>query len=223
MNILLAEDENAMSMAIAAVLSHSGYSVDTVHDGEAAVELAGKKAFDCMIFDIMMPVKDGVTALTEIRQSGNETPVIFLTAKSEVDDRITGLDAGADDYLTKPFAMGELLARIRSMTRRNQKEKEDIVCGSLVLKTGDGELSSRNSIRLSAKETSLMELLMLNEGKAISREHLFQRVWQEEPDKDPQIVWIYISYLREKLKAIGSDREIIGEEEGPFTLKPILS
>jgi two-component system, OmpR family, manganese sensing response regulator len=88
---------------------------------------------------------------------------------------------------------------------------------------GTGNFPSRNSIRLSAKETSLMELLMLNEGKAISREHLFQRVWQEEPDKDPQIVWIYISYLREKLKAIGSDREIIGEEEGPFTLKPILS
>lgn len=118
MNILLAEDEKAMSMAISAVLTHSGYTVDTVQNGAEAVEAAAQKPYDCLIFDIMMPIKDGVTALSEIRQSGNETPAIFLTAKSEVDDRIMGLDAGADDYLTKPFAMGELLARIRSMTRR---------------------------------------------------------------------------------------------------------
>lgn len=121
MNILLAEDEKAMSMAISAVLTHSGYTVDTVQNGAEAVEAAAQKPYDCLIFDIMMPIKDGVTALSEIRQSGNETPAIFLTAKSEVDDRITGLDAGADDYLTKPFAMGELLARIRSMTRRRRR------------------------------------------------------------------------------------------------------
>ena len=106
MNILLAEDEKAMSMAISAVLTHSGYTVDTVQNGAEAVEAAAQKPYDCLIFDIMMPIKDGVTALSEIRQSGNETPAIFLTAKSEVDDRIMGLDAGADDYLTKPFAMG---------------------------------------------------------------------------------------------------------------------
>ena len=154
MNILLAEDEKAMSMAISAVLTHSGYTVDTVQNGAEAVEAAAQKPYDCLIFDIMMPIKDGVTALSEIRQSGNETPAIFLTAKSEVDDRIMGLDAGADDYLTKPFAMGELLARIRSMTRRRQKDREDLTTGTLTLKVGEGELSCTSSVRLSAKETA---------------------------------------------------------------------
>lgn len=158
-----------MSMAISAVLTHSGYTVDTVQNGAEAVEAAAQKPYDCLIFDIMMPIKDGVTALSEIRQSGNETPAIFLTAKSEVDDRIMGLDAGADDYLTKPFAMGELLARIRSMTRRRQKDREDLTTGTLTLKVGEGELSCTSSVRLSAKETALMKLLMLNEGKLFQR------------------------------------------------------
>ena len=197
MNILLAEDEKAMSMAISAVLTHSGYTVDTVQNGAEAVEAAAQKPYDCLIFDIMMPIKDGVTALSEIRQSGNETPAIFLTAKSEVDDRIMGLDAGADDYLTKPFAMGELLARIRSMTRRRQKDREDLT---------------------TAKETALMKLLMLNEGKTLSTELLLSHVWQDEEEKGPGVVWIYISYLREKLRAIGSHCTIEGEENGSFRL-----
>lgn len=166
----------------------------------------------------MMPIKDGVTALSEIRQSGNETPAIFLTAKSEVDDRIMGLDAGADDYLTKPFAMGELLARIRSMTRRRQKDREDLTTGTLTLKVGEGELSCTSSVRLSAKETALMKLLMLNEGKTLSTELLLSHVWQDEEEKGPGVVWIYISYLREKLRAIGSHCTIEGEENGSFRL-----
>lgn len=118
MKILIAEDEKAMSDALGMVLRHFGYEVDTVPDGLAAVEKVQESAYDCMVFDVMMPRMDGVEALKRIRSSGDVTPVILLTAKAEVDDRITGLDAGADDYLTKPFAMGELLARIRSMTRR---------------------------------------------------------------------------------------------------------
>lgn len=218
MNILLAEDEKAMSMAISAVLTHSGYTVDTVQNGAEAVKAAAQKPYDCLIFDIMMPIKDGVTALSEIRQSGNETPAIFLTAKSEVDDRIMGLDAGADDYLTKPFAMGELLARIRSMTRRRQKDREDLTTGTLTLKVGEGELSCTSSVRLSAKETALMKLLMLNEGKTLSTELLLSHVWQDEEEKGPGVVWIYISYLREKLRAIGSHCTIEGEENGSFRL-----
>ena len=118
MRLLLAEDEKEMSAALVAILTHSGYEVDAVYDGQAAVDKALSQSYDCMIFDIMMPKKDGVQALKEIREKGNMTPVIMLTAKAEIDDRITGLDAGADDYLTKPFAMGELLARLRSLTRR---------------------------------------------------------------------------------------------------------
>lgn len=129
-----------------------------------------------MIFDIMMPVKDGITALKELREAGDVTPVIMLTAKSEVDDRITGLDSGADDYLTKPFAIGELLARIRSLTRRNKDFTPTILStGSTSLDTEEQELSAHNSIRLSGKETKLMKLFMLNENKELSTSYLFQK------------------------------------------------
>ena len=119
MKILLAEDEKDMSSALTAILQHSGYDVDSVYDGQAAMEKALENVYDCLIFDIMMPKMSGIEALKIIRQKGNLSPVIMLTAKSEIDDRITGLDAGADDYLMKPFSVGELLARIRSLTRRN--------------------------------------------------------------------------------------------------------
>ena len=220
MNILLAEDEKAMSMAVAAVLAHSGYQVDPVYDGQAAVDKAQEKPYDCMIFDIMMPKKDGVTALQEIRNGGNDTPVILLTAKSEVDDRIVGLDAGADDYLTKPFAMGELLARIRSMTRRSSRDSRDLTAGSLTLKVGEGELSCRSAVRLSAKETQLMKFFMQNQGKPCSTKSLLDHVWQDEAQPDQGIVWIYVSYLREKLEAIGSDMQIAGKKDGDFIFCP---
>ena len=172
-----------------------------------------------MIFDIMMPVKDGITALKELREAGDVTPVIMLTAKSEVDDRITGLDSGADDYLTKPFAIGELLARIRSLTRRNKDFTPTILsAGSTSLDTEEQELSAHNSIRLSGKETKLMKLFMLNENKELSTSYLFQKIWSGEEGVDESVVWIYISYLREKLSAINSDLSIFGEEGQSFRL-----
>lgn len=132
--ILLAEDEKAMSMAVQAILTHQGHEVDLAANGQEAVDKASKNLYDCMVFDIMMPVKDGITALEEIRATGDTTPVIMLTAKAEVDDKILGLDAGADDYLTKPFAMGELLARIRSLTRRQSEfNPEKLTAGSVTL------------------------------------------------------------------------------------------
>lgn len=128
MKILLAEDEKDMSSALTAILQHSGYDVDSVYDGQAAMEKALENVYDCLIFDIMMPKMSGIDALKIIRQKGNLSPVIMLTAKSEIDDRITGLDAGADDYLMKPFSVGELLARIRSLTRRNTQFTTDSIC-----------------------------------------------------------------------------------------------
>lgn len=220
MNILLAEDEKAMSMAISAVLTHSGYTVDTVQNGAEAVEAAAQKPYDCLIFDIMMPIKDGVTALSEIRQSGNETPAIFLTAKSEVDDRIMGLDAGADDYLTKPFAMGELLARIRSMTRRmGEFTPTKLKKGDVELDVAEQELSCTSSVRLSSKETKLLSYLMMNEGKTISTDELFRYVWSDEADMDIGIVWMYISYLREKIEAVHGNIRIAGEKNSDFRLQ----
>jgi DNA-binding response OmpR family regulator len=220
LKILLAEDEKDLSRALVAVLSHSGYETDAVYDGEAAVKSASEHAYDCMVFDIMMPKKDGIEALREIRSSGDHTPVIMLTAKAEVDDRVEGLDAGADDYLTKPFAMKELLARIRSQTRRaDDFTRTHYQLGNVTLDTSEQELVKENSIRLAGKETKLMEFLMINAGKAVSTDEIFNRVWGDEPETDRSIVWIYISYLRQKLKAITADIEIDGEEGKSFTLR----
>lgn len=220
MRILIAEDEKDMARALTAVLGHSGYETDTVEDGEAAVRKAASGTYGCMVFDIMMPKKDGIAALKEIRASGDRTPVIMLTAKAEIDDRITGLDAGADDYLTKPFAMQELLARIRSMTRRaGEFTPTKLTFGSVTLDTGEQELCQENSIRLGGKETRLMEFLMLNTNKEVSTEDIFQRVWSDEPDQDRRIVWIYVSYLRQKLGAIAADIEIDGDEGGSYILR----
>ena len=220
MKLLLAEDEKAMSMALVAVLEHSGYEVDAVYDGMAAVEKGLSNTYDCMIFDIMMPKLDGIGALKKLRSSGDTTPVIMLTAKAEVDDRITGLDAGADDYLTKPFAMAELLARIRSMTRRSTTfTPSKLAAGHVELNVEEQELSCKNAIRLANKETKLMKFFMLNVGKPLETATIFSHVWNGEEGVTEDIVWIYVSYLREKLTAIQADVEIIGEKNGSFLLQ----
>lgn len=219
MKLLYAEDEKDMSKVVVAIMKHQGYEVDWAENGQIAVDFASKKSYDCMIFDIMMPVKDGIEALKEIRSSGDVTPVIMLTAKSEIDDRITGLDSGADDYLTKPFAIGELLARVRSLTRRVKDFTPSILTvGSTSLDTEEQELSAHNAIRLSGKETKLLKLFMLNENKLLSTNYIFEKIWDDEKDVDESVVWIYISYLREKLFAINSDLAIEGEEGKDFCL-----
>ncbi len=222
MKILLAEDTTELNKAVTQVLKMQGYEVDSAFNGQEAVDLAGSGSYDCMIFDIMMPVKDGITALKEIRASGDVTPVILLTAKAEVDDRVEGLDAGADDYLTKPFAMKELLARVRSQERRKASyTPNDLTLGSVKLSVSEQELSARNSIRLSNKEVKLMEFLMLNADKELATGAIFAHVWQkEEVEGDPEdAVWIYISYLRQKLMSINADIGIEGMKGGSFVLK----
>ena len=205
-------------------MTHEGYQVDTAFDGQEAVDLAKENAYDLMILDIMMPVKTGIEALKEIRQSGNTTYVIMLTAMSEVDDKVTGLDAGADDYLTKPFSLKELLARLRSMSRRVATFTPNLLqIGQTSLNVGEHELISSNSIRLAGKESRMMEFLMLNAQKSLSTQEIFHHVWSkdEDEDLDEGFVWIYISYLRQKLKAIHADLAILGEEGGSFTLVPL--
>ena len=217
--ILLAEDEKELQKAEVTVLQISGYEVDAVNNGKEAVEAAKTNIYDCMVLDIMMPVMDGIEALTAIRASGNVTPVILLTAKSEVDDRITGLDAGADDYLTKPFAMKELLARIRSMTRRNETyTPSTLSIGNVTLNVDQQEIAVENAIRLASKESKLMAFLILNAGKEISTQEIFNHVWQGDSESDLDIVWIYISYLRKKLESIDANIFIQGERNQSFTL-----
>ena len=224
MKILLAEDEQQLSRVLETAMTHEGYQVDTAFDGQEAVDLAKENAYDLMILDIMMPVKTGIEALKEIRQTGNTTHVIMLTAMSEVDDKVTGLDAGADDYLTKPFSLKELLARLRSMSRRVATFTPNLLqIGQTSLNVGEHELISSNSIRLAGKESRMMEFLMLNAQKSLSTQEIFQHVWSkdEDEDLDEGFVWIYISYLRQKLKAIHADLAILGEEGGSFTLVPL--
>ena len=224
MKILLAEDEQQLSRVLETAMTHEGYQVDTAFDGQEAVDLAKENAYDLMILDIMMPVKTGIEALKEIRQTGNTTHVIMLTAMSEVDDKVTGLDAGADDYLTKPFSLKELLTRLRSMSRRVATFTPNLLqIGQTSLNVGEHELISSNSIRLAGKESKMMEFLMLNAQKSLSTQEIFRHVWSkdEDEDLDEGFVWIYISYLRQKLKAIHADLAILGEEGGSFTLVPL--
>ena len=219
MKILMAEDETDLAEALKAMLEHGGYTVDAVENGALAVECARTDAYDLIILDIMMPVMTGLEAVKEIRRLGILTPVLFLTAKAEVEDRISGLDAGADDYLTKPFAMGELLARVRAMTRRRSDYTPRVLTlNDVSLDMEKAELSCKNSISLAAREIRLMELLMNNPDVAFSTEDLLARFWHEE-EADSDAVWMYISFLRNKLKAVGATLVIIGEEGGSYTLK----
>lgn len=219
MRLLLAEDEKEMSAAVEAVLKYSGYKVDCVFDGLAALDMAQKNAYDCLIFDIMMPKMTGVEALKILRQNGDVTPIIMLTAKTEIDDRINSLDAGADDYLMKPFSMGELLARIRSIIRRNSSfSPTTLSVASVNLDIEEQTLSCKNSIGLNGKETKLMKFFMLNENKYLSTKDLFTHIWVEEKEFNEEIVWIYISYLRQKLESVNADIQILGEKGESFVL-----
>ncbi len=220
MKLLLAEDERELSRAVCTVLGHFGYETDAAYDGEEAAALAAGNSYDCILLDIMMPKKDGITVLQEIRQSGNVTPVILLTAKSQVEDRVDGLDAGADDYLTKPFAVKELVARVNSLLRRaGAYTPTKLTMGNVQLNTEEQELSAVNSVRLSRKEAQLMQLLLLNQGKSFTTQELYERVWHDEPEGSLDLVWVYISYLRKKLSAIAADLQIEGEKDGSFRLR----
>ena len=219
MKILIAEDEPQLSRVLVAAITHVGYEVDEVLDGKEAVEYAQKNSYDVIILDIMMPVMDGITALRKIRASGDKTYVLMLTAKAEVDDRVTGLDSGADDYLTKPFSLKELLARLRSKERREDEfTPTELEFGDLSLDTEEQELVSHNSIRLNNKETQLMNYLLLNKDKELSTEDIFNHVWKNEDNVTDEIVWIYISYLRRKLESIQSKVQIVGEKGGSYKI-----
>ena len=219
MKILLAEDTRDMNRAISTILTLEKYTVDSVFDGAEALERLKKDSFDGIILDIMMPKMDGLEVLRAIRSSGILTPVLLLTAKAEIDDRVTGLDAGADDYLTKPFAMKELLARVRSMTRRHTEYSgRELKYGDIVLNAANFELAGINSVRLSIKEFELMQTLMLNAERPLDTRYILEHVWTNEPEARPDTVWLYISYLKGKLRSVDSRLSIEGERGGSFRL-----
>jgi DNA-binding response OmpR family regulator len=217
--VLLAEDTADLNRALSAILTHEGYDVTAVFDGEEALTCLRTNAYDAVILDIMMPKKDGLEVLSSMRAEGNNSPVLLLTAKAEVDDRVNGLDAGADDYLTKPFAMKELLARIRSMTRRRSSYSDgELRIGDLTLNAENFELRAENSVRLSIKEFELMQLLMKNAGKPLKTSFLLQHVWANDTGTGEETVWLYISYLRNKLNAVASHVSLEGTRGESFSL-----
>ena len=220
MKLLLAEDTADLNRVITVMLEHAGFDVDPVFDGEDALEALLKNGYDGVILDIMMPRRDGISVLTEIRRRNIITPVLLLTAKAEVDDRVAGLEAGADDYLPKPFAMKELLARVKAMTRRRTQYSMDTLhYGDITLSAESLELSSENSIRLSIKEFELMQTFLLAADRDLSAEYLLTHVWAQEPDADQDTVWLYVSYLRRKLTAVVSCIRILGEKaEGVYRM-----
>ena len=201
MRLLLAEDEKEMADALEAVLKHNRYLVDTVSNGTDAYDWIRNTDYDGVILDIMMPQMSGLEVLERIRREGNPVPVLLLTAKSEVDDKVQGLDLGADDYLTKPFAMKELLARIRAMTRRKPQITANLLqIGELVLNRETFQLEYKNkSLYLGKKEYQMMELFMENPGMFISQEQIFSRIWGYNSETNSQVVWVNISYLRKKI------------------------
>lgn len=217
MKLLLAEDEPAMSEAVTDILEYHRYQVDAVYDGIEALDYIHGGSYDGIILDVMMPGKTGIMTS---RMEGCRTPVLLLTAKSQIEDRIEGLDAGADDYLVKPFAMGELLARIRAMLRRREEyQPDERKFGDLVLDSGSSELRcGSKSVVLPKVEYQMMETLMLNHGIYLSSEDLLEKVWGYDTDADVGAVWVYISYLRKRIASVGSGVKITAKRNIGYTL-----
>ncbi len=210
MRLLVADDETELVNALVAILKHSNYSVDAVYNGTDALDYALTGDYDGIILDIMMPGLDGTEVLKKLRDKGISTPVLFLTAKTEVDDRIKGLDLGADDYIPKPFDMGELLARVRAMLRRKSVfSQPNLCCGNLTLDRSGYDLSTpgHDKIRLSGKEFQMLEMLMTSPGRIISVDNFMDRIWSDG-EADVNVVWVYISNLRKKLVSLEATCEI---------------
>lgn len=208
MKLLLVEDEKELSAAVKRALVASQYEVDTAYDGLQALDCVRDNTYDCIVMDIMMPRMDGLQALRRMRASGIHTPVLMLTAKAELDDRVVGLDAGADDYLPKPFALKELLARIRALTRRRGDIVQPYTLGNMTLDPATFELRAVGTTRLTNKEFALLEYLIRNRNMYLSTEKILENVWDYDTEAEINVVWVFISSLRKKLEAVGADHTI---------------
>lgn len=223
MRLLLAEDEVSLSKAIVTILKRNNYTVDAASDGVEALEYLEANEYDGVILDVMMPRMDGISVLQKIRKCGSNVPVIILTAKSEVDDKVTGLDSGANDYLTKPFASKELLARIRAMTRNGAASVQTdsrLHFGNITLDCAAFEMSSpAGNFVLANKEFQMLEFMMRNPRQIISAEQFMDKIWGFEANAESNVVWTYISYLRKKLSALKADVEIKARRGAGYSLE----
>ena len=223
MRLLLAEDEKALSKALVAILERNNYSVDAVYDGQSALDYLEMDNYDGVILDIMMPKVDGLTVLKKVREKGNLIPISLLTAKSEVDDKVEGLDAGANDYLAKPFHSKELLARIRAITRTQAVQTNSkLTVGNVTLNRATFELSTvKGSFRLANKEFQMLELLMCNPHQLISSERFLEKIWGYDSEAEINVVWVYTSYLRKKLSALHANVQIKATRNAGYSLEEI--
>ena len=221
MKILLADDEKDLARATRMILNYSGYDVDVSYNGKEAIENIKNNSYDLIILDIMMPVMDGIEALKEMRKSGINTPVILLTARAGIDDKVEGLDAGANDYLTKPFNKKELLARIRALTRTNEEKEQKYKIGNIIFNKETSEISSsKAALHLSNKECELVEMLLKNSEKKLPCSDIYQRIWQDE-EADESIVPMYISYIQDKFSALDANVKI-NDENNEYKLENIV-
>lgn len=220
MKLLLVEDERDLSKAIKEILVYSKYEVDTAFDGLEALDYVEQYSYDLIIMDIMMPRMNGIESLKKMREKGIDSPIIMLTAKSELDDKVEGLDSGADDYLTKPFQVKELLARIRALTRRKAEIVNVSSLGNVTFNSDNSTMSNGDKVvNLTKKEFSLMEYFLRNKNKYITSEKIFDDVWSSDTDAYITVVWVFISTLRRKLKSIDANIIIDAKRGNGYTLK----
>ena len=219
MRILLAEDEKALAKALVKIFESNNYSIDAVHDGQDALDYLEAGNYDVAVLDIMMPKVDGITVLRKLRESGSDLPVLMLTAKSEIDDKVLGLDSGANYYLTKPFDSKELLAAVRAITRSGNEVDTKLSFGNISLDRASFELSGpAGEVKLANKEFQMMELLMAKPGNIVPVETFMDHIWGYDSDTESNVVWVYVSYLRKKLAAIGSDVKIKASRNAGYSL-----
>lgn len=221
MRILVADDEPEMTMVLEALLKREHYSVDIVHNGQDALDYGLAENYDCIVLDIMMPKLDGIQSLQALRAKHVATPVLLLTARSQVEDRVAGLDSGADDYLPKPFDNREFLARVRALTRRSGEYTPKVLtAGNVSLDCSAFELKCGSArVRLGSKEFQMLELLMRQTGQLISTEQFMERIWGYDSEAEINVVWAYISYLRRKLEGVGANVRITARRGQGYLLE----
>lgn len=220
MRILIAEDERSLARVLIRIFEKNNYSADAVYNGEDALLYLEGSNYDVVILDVMMPKIDGITVLKKLRAAGNPIPVLLLTAKAEIDDKVLGLDSGANYYLTKPFDTKELLAVVRAVTRTETQLESKLSFGCISLDRATFEMSSpTGSFRLANKEFQMMELLISNPRRIIPAEHFMEKIWGFDAEAEINVVWVYISYLRKKLSALHADITIKSSRNAGYSLE----